>query len=46
MTEERVVVEVEFRVQRQDLAAGRDDERIHFHHRAIARHEGAVETVE
>ena len=42
----RVVVEIEFRIERQHLALWSDDERIHFHHRAIEADECSVQSVE
>ena len=43
MTEERVVVERKFGIERQHLATFGQDERVDLDHRTIARHEAAVE---
>ena len=46
MPVKRVVVEVELRIERQHLALFGHDERVHLHHRAIERDEGAIKSIE
>ena len=42
----RVVIEIEFSIEREHFAFRCYDQRIDFHHRAIASDEGAVKSIE
>src|SRR5262245_7702560 len=46
MSVKRVVVEIEFRIEGENLAVFGDDQRIDFNHRAIATDESPIQCVE
>ena len=46
MPKQGIVIEIEFRIERQHLSFWRNYQRINFHHRTIEPNEGPVQSVE
>src|SRR5439155_16975733 len=46
MSIKRVVIEIKFRIEREDVPLLRYDQRINFHHRAIAADERSIKPTE
>ena len=46
MPKQGIVIEIEFRIERQHLSVWSNYQRINFHHRTIEPNEGPVQSVE